>query len=180
MEHAEVPLEQPQEAIAHHAEHATEKWILGVALTAALLAVLAAVTALLAEHHANEAMLDEIHSADKWAFYQAKSIKANLFTTKIELLKAFDKPVDDKDLVKVETYRKEQEAVREEAEEKERESAAHMRRHAILSRSVTLFQVGIAVGAISVLTRRKSFWWASLVFGAVGMAQLFWGTLIGG
>ncbi len=87
MEHPEVPLEQSQEEIAHHAHHATEKWILGVALTAALLAVLAAITALLAEHQANEAMLDQIRSSDKWAFYQAKSIKANLFTTKIELLK---------------------------------------------------------------------------------------------
>ena len=40
MEHPEVPLEQSQEEIAHHAHHATEKWILGVALTAAFLAVL--------------------------------------------------------------------------------------------------------------------------------------------
>jgi hypothetical protein len=81
MERPEVPLEQSQEEIAHHAHHATEKWILGVALTAAFLAVLAAITALLAEHHANEAMLDQIRSSDKWSFYQAKSIKANLFAT---------------------------------------------------------------------------------------------------
>ena len=88
MERPEVPLEQSQEEIAHHAHHATEKWILGVALTAAFLAVLAAITSLMAEHHANEAMLDQIRSSDKWSFYQAKSIKANLFTAKIELLRA--------------------------------------------------------------------------------------------
>ena len=29
MERIEVPLEQSQEEIAHHAHHATEKWILG-------------------------------------------------------------------------------------------------------------------------------------------------------
>jgi hypothetical protein len=179
MEPAEVPLEQSQEEIAHHAHHATEPWILGVALTAALLAVLAAITALLAEHHANEAMLEQIRSSDKWAFYQAKSVKANLFTTKIELLKALDKAVDEKDLAKVETYRKEQETVREEAEEKERASAAHLRQHSILSRCVTLFQVGIAVGAISVLTKRKSFWWASLAFGFVGMVLLVVGLTVG-
>jgi hypothetical protein len=84
MERPEVPLEQSQEDIAHHAHHATEKWILGVALTAAFLAVLAAITSLMAEHHANEAMLDQIRSSDKWSFYQAKSIKANLFNTKID------------------------------------------------------------------------------------------------
>ena len=179
MEPPEVPLEQSQEEIAHHAHQTTEKWVMGVALTAALLAVLAAVTALLAEHHANEAMLDQIRSSDKWAFYQAKSIKANLFTTRIELLKALGKTVDEKDLSKVEEYRTGQETVREEAEEKERASETHLRHHTILSRSVTLFQVGIAVAAISVLTRRKSFWFASLAFGVVGVVQLLWGILVG-
>ena len=179
MERPEVPLEQSQEEIAHHAHHSTEKWILGVALTAAFLAVLAAITSLMAEHHANEAMLDQIRSSDKWSFYQAKSIKANLFATKIDLLQAMGKTVNEKDLSKVEEYRTGQETVREEAEEKERASETHLRHHTILSRSVTLFQVGIAVAAISVLTRRKSFWFASLAFGVVGVVQLLWGILVG-
>lgn len=102
MERPEVPLEQSQEEIAHHAHHSTEKWILGVALTAAFLAVLAAITSLLAEHHVNEAMLDQIRSLDQWNFYQAKSIKANLFVTNIELLQAMGKTVSEKDLSKVE------------------------------------------------------------------------------
>jgi hypothetical protein len=179
MERPEVPLEQSQEEIIHHAHHATEKWILGVALTAAFLAVLAAITSLMAEHHANEAMLDQIRSSDEWNFYQAKSIKANLFTTKIELLKALDKAVDEKDLRKVEGYRKEQETVKEEAEGKERASEAHLRHHTVLSGSVTLFQIGIAVGAISVLTKRKSFWFGSLGFGVVGVVLLLVGLIVG-
>ncbi len=179
MEHPEVPLEQSQEEIAHHAHHATEKWILGVALTAAFLAVLAAITSLMAEHHANEAMLDQIRSSDKWSFYQAKSIKANLFTTKIDLLRALGKAVDEKDLSKVEGYRKEQETVKEEAEKKERASEVHLRHHTILSGSVTLFQIGIAVGAISVLTKRKSFWFGSLGFGVAGVVLLVLGLVVG-
>lgn len=153
MERLEVPLEQSQEEIAHHAHYATEKWILGVALTAACLAVLAAITALMAEHQANEAMLDQIRSSDKWNYYQAKGIKANLLGTKTELLTALGKTPDEKDLAELEGYKKEQETIKEEADEKQRESEAHLRQHSILSRSVTLFQVGIAVGAISVLTK---------------------------
>jgi hypothetical protein len=179
MERPEVPLEQAQEEIAHHAHHATEKWILGVALTAAFLAVLAAITSLMAEHHANEAMLDQIRSSDKWSFYQAKSIKANLFATKIELLGAMGKSVDNKDLGKVETYRMEQDTVKEEAEADERAAKAHLRRHTILSGSVTLFQIGIAVGAISVLTKRKSFWFGSLAMGAAGGVLLVLAFVIG-
>ena len=149
-----------------------------MALTAAFLAVLAAVTSLLAEHHANEAMIDQIRSSDKWSFYQAKSIKANLFATKVELIQAMGKAVSKKDLSKVAGYRKEQETVKEEAEEKERASEAHLRHHTILSGSVTLFQIGIAVGAISVLTKRKSFWFGLLGFGVVGVVLLLVGLLV--
>jgi hypothetical protein len=177
MERQEVPLEQSQEEIVHHAHAATEKWILGVALTAALLAVFAAITALMAEHHANEAMLEQIRSADKWNYYQAKGIKANLLDTKSMLLAALGKPAEKKDSVKLEEYREQQEAIRKEAKELEGAADAHLRRHTVLSRSVTLFQVGIAVGAISVLTKRKSFWFGSIVFGVVGVVLLLVGLI---
>jgi hypothetical protein len=179
MEHPEVPLEQSQEDLLHHAHAAEERWILGVALTAALLAVIAAITALLAEHHANEAMIEQIRSSDKWNYYQAKGIKANLLASKIELLTALGKTVEAKDRDKLEGYRKEQEAIKEEAEENERVSAAHLKHHSLLSRGVTLFQVGIAVGAISVLTKRKRFWYASLAFGGTGVLMLVWGAIAG-
>ncbi len=179
MERPEVPLEQSQEEIVHHAHAATEKWILGVALTAALLAVCAAVTALMAEHHANEAMLAQIRCADKWNYYQAKGIKLNLLKTKTELLTALGKTADEKDLAKVDKYSAQQEKSMQEANEEQRESEAHLRQHTVLSRSVTLFQVGIAVGAISVLTKRKSFWFASIVFGVVGVALLLLGMIVG-
>jgi hypothetical protein len=179
MEHPEVPLDQSQEDIAHHAHAATEPWILGVALTAAFLAVFAAITALMAEHHANEAMLDQIRSSDQWNYYQAKGIKASLLVTKTELLSSLGKTVDEKDLAKLEGYKKEQETIKEEAEEKQRASEAHLQQHTILSRSVTMFQVGIAVGAISVLTKRKSFWFASMVFGIIGIALLLAGIVAG-
>ncbi len=38
----EVPLEHAQEELAHHAETAHEAWVMKVALSAAILAVLAA------------------------------------------------------------------------------------------------------------------------------------------
>ena len=85
------------------------------------------------------------------------------------------KTVNEKDLAKVEEYRKDQETVKEEAAEKERASEAHLRHHTILSASVTLFQIGIAVGAISVLTKRKRFWFGSLGFGVVGVVLLIVG-----
>jgi len=39
---------------------------------------------------------------------------------------------------------------------------------------VTMFQVGIAIGAVSVLTKRKAFWFVSIGFGTLGAVLLGW------
>ena len=175
MDQPEVPLEQTQEDLVHHAHGSSEKWVLGVALTAAFLAVLAAMTSLIAEHHADEAMILQIQSSDQWNYYQAKGIKANLLDTKTEILSALGKPVDEKDESKLEKYQKEQAEIKDKADELQRESAAHLRHHSVLARSVTMFQVAIAVGAIAVLTKRRRFWYAAIAFGGVGVAFLVYG-----
>ena len=178
MESPEVPLEQTQEDIAHHAHEAGEKWVLGVALTAALLAVFAAITSLVAEYHAEEAMVLQIQCSDQWNFYQAKGIKANLLITKTEILSALGKTVDEKDKAKLEKYQQDQAEIKDEADKKQKESENHLRHHSVLARSVTMFQVAIAVGAIAVLTKRRHFWFGSIAFGGVGVAFLVYGLLL--
>ncbi len=172
MESPEVPLEQSQEEITHHAHAATEPWILGVALTAAILAACAAIASLMAEHNANEAMIEQIQCADQWSYYQAKGIKASVLAVKIELRQGLGKEVDPKDLKKLEEYRREQEDIAKEAKDLQAESGKHLARHNALAPAVTMFQLAIAVGAVSVLTRRKAFWWVSIFFGAVGLCFL--------
>jgi len=179
MEAPEVPTEHLHEEIEHHAARGRSPWTMGVALSSALLAGLAAICSLLAGHHANEAMVDEIQSSDRWAYYQAKGIKAALLASKMELLEAEGRPVADRDRQKMGDYKKEQDEISAEAGEKERAAARHLERHAVFSRGVTLFQVAIAVGAISALTNRRAFWFVSLVFGLAGIAFLAQGWLAG-
>ena len=85
MEEAEVPLEHLQEHVHESAEHSDEKWISWVALSTAVLAVLAAITGLLSGKHANEAMMSQIQASDQWNYYQAKSIKAAVLDAKMSL-----------------------------------------------------------------------------------------------
>jgi hypothetical protein len=173
MEEPEVPTEHLQEEIEHHARHPGKpRWTMGVALSSALLAGLAAVCSLLAGHHANEAMIEQIQSSDKWAYYQAKGIKSAVLGSKMELLEAEGRAVSDSDRRKQAEYKKDQEGISDEATEKERASQAHLAKHVIYARCVTLFQIAIAIGAISVLTDRRSFWFVSLGFGVVGAAFL--------
>src|SRR5439155_27301646 len=63
MEEIEPPTEQVQEEIHHHAHESRERWVSYVALSSALIAALAAVCALLASHHANEGMIDQLRAS---------------------------------------------------------------------------------------------------------------------
>ena len=168
MEAPEVPTEHLHEEMHHHAGQSRSRWTMGVALSSALLAGLAAVCALLAGHHSNEAMIEQIQSSDRWAFFQAKGIKAAVLSSKMELLEAEGKPVSAKDQKKLDEYKKEQEEISAEAKKKEHAAESHLHKHVIFSRGVTLFQIAIAIGAISVLTNRRAFWFVSLAFGLLG------------
>lgn len=177
MEEIEAPIEQVQEELHHHAEESKEQWIMAVALSAAILAALAAIAALMAGHHSNEAMVDQILAADHWAYYQAKGIKASVLESKLDLLSEMGKQTNPQDREKLNQYKKEQEEIRKSAEEKENSSRNHLHYHVMLARSVTLFQIAIAVAAVSALTRKKTFWFVSLGFGAVAAAFLVLGTV---
>jgi hypothetical protein len=85
MEEAEVPLEHLQEHVHHSAEHSGERWISWVALSTAILAVLAAIAGLLSGRYVNEAMMNQIEASDQWSYYQAKSIKAAVLDAKTSL-----------------------------------------------------------------------------------------------
>jgi hypothetical protein len=177
MEDPEVPTEHLHEDMEHHAAHSRAPWTLGVALSSALLAGLAAVCSLLAGHHANEAMVDQIRSSDKWAYYQAKGIKSAVLSSKIEILEAEGKPVLAKDRQKIADYKSDQDGITAEATELEHSAEGHLKVHVVFSRAVTLFQIAIAVGAIAALTNRKPFWYLSMGFGAVGIYFLVLGWI---
>ncbi len=171
MEEAEVPLEHLHEEIHRHAEHSGEKWISWVALSTAILAVLAAIAGLLSGSHANEAMMKQIESADQWAFYQAKGIKAAVLDAKMSLTGS----TSDADREKAAKYSEEQNEIQKEAREKEGEAKQNFHQHEVFARGVTFFQIAIAIAAISALTKRKRYWLVSVTIGAVGCIFLILG-----
>ena len=173
MEEAEVPLEHLQEQIHHHAEHGGERWLSQVALSTAILAVLAAIAGLLSGSHANEAMMSQIQASDQWGYYQAKSIKASVLDAKMTLTAT----ATEKDKEKAAQYQEEQAEIKREAEQKQAEAKSNFHKHEIFARGVTMFQIAIAIAAISALTRRRQFWVVSLVFGLAGSVFLVLGWL---
>ena len=177
MEEAEISTEHLQEEMHHHAQSAGQSWIMGVALTSALLAVLAAVAALLSGHHANEAMIEQMKASDAWSYYQAKGIKAAVLGSKIDFRRALKQPVGPGDDDKLVQYADEQAKISVEAKELEASSRRHLHTHEIFAGAVTLFQVAIGIAAIAALTRKRRFWLVSMSFGALGLVVFALGFL---
>ena len=171
MEEMEVPTEHLHEEINEKAEElfrkTESKWTLFVAISTALMAVIAALGGMFAGHHSNEALIMQIKSSDQWAYYQAKSIKAEIRL----LLPASPqtKPVAIEN--------KEQEDVKKLAEDYEKQSEAHLQRHITLARCVTLLQVAIAISAISIITRRRFLWYFSIVIALAGLYYFILGMI---
>ena len=174
MEEAEVPLEHLHEEIHHHAEHGGPPWISWVALSTAILAVLAAIAGLLSGMHANEAMMSQIQASDQWGYYQAKSIKAAVLEAKTTLAEA----ASEKDKEKAAQYQEQQAEIKLEAEHKEAEATSNFHKHEVFARGVTMFQIAIAIAAISALTKKRRYWFVSLGFGVVGGVFLGLGLIM--
>ncbi len=168
MEESEVPLEHLHEHVKETAEHSGAAWISWVALSTALLAVLAAIAGLLSGKHVNEAMMNQIEASDQWNYYQAKGIKASVLDAKMSLSGASN----ESDRSKRDRYEKEQEEIKLEAEHKEAAAKTNFHKHEVFARGVTMFQIAIAIAAISALTKKRKFWIVSLLFGIVGCAFL--------
>jgi alpha-galactosidase/6-phospho-beta-glucosidase family protein len=163
MEEIEVPTEHLHETIEEKVEeeigHKEKKSMMGIAISTALMAVFAALSSLIAGHHSDEALLQQIHASDQWAYYQAKGIKE-------EIQSLSNSPDKELNMAK---YKTEQAEIKKEAEEAEMDSHQHLEHHAILARAVTLFQISIAISAIAILTRKKILWFTGLAISCAGL-----------
>jgi len=153
MEEQEVDTEKLHEII-HEKAHAIT-WAEKVALTTALLAVMAAVSNLFSTHEAVRSVLFKVEGSDQWNYYQAKGIKGML----------------TQDPAERDRYKEEQEKIREVAEKASEESHHAIHVHEYFAFAVTLFQVATAIGAIAVLTKRKYLWYGSLLLGTGGLSM---------
>jgi hypothetical protein len=172
MSEIEVPLEKVQEDIHHALSHGGSShnppMMSQAAILSAILAVAAAISALFAGHYANDAMIEQMQSSDHWSYYQAKGIKLAIAEARYQTENTPDLAA------KIEKYKSEQAEIKREADVKEAESREHLLRHEKLAASVTFFQVAIALTAIAVLTRKRTF----LMFAAsLGGCGLIWTLL---
>ena len=168
----EIDTDKLQEQIAEEHERAGEAWIRYVGLSAAIFAVIAAVSALRSGDLINEALIHQIKASDTWNEYQASRQKDHLYTV------AANGIADNgsRNAARLREYRNEiaKEAAKEsplalKARALEEDSATEVARHHAFEYAVALLQVGIALGAVAALARSKPAWYVSLAAGIVGI-----------
>jgi Domain of unknown function (DUF4337) len=198
MEEGPEPQEMIERTVEHHHHeggHAEggvgqRATTMASAITAAALAVCAAVGSLLSGHAANEGILNESKATDQWSYFQAKSTKQQIYEASAEVVATQAKlqGLTDKSSLDQETaalkakaarYESEKEKIKEEAEAEEAKSAREMGRHRDYSFGVAAFQVGIVLASISILIHRRALYLVlyllSLAAGAVGIVYLLLG-----
>jgi len=168
---------------AEHAAHAGDPFISRVAITVAVLAVLTATAGSLetmegegALGATSEAVLQQDRATDTWNEFQADSIKKHVYGIAARGASGADGEYFRK---QAKEYGDTQDKLREKAldNEKGRDrllalSAKHEERHRWLTGAATLFEIGIAMSTVAIITRRRWLWATSGAFGVVGVALL--------
>jgi hypothetical protein len=169
------PTEEVHKTIHEQAEKTHDPGTMKIALSSALIAVLAASASFLSEHQSNEAMLDQLKASDNWSYYQAKGIKSMIIQNEMTTLKAVNKAVDANSEMQVENYSKEQKEISTKATEQEQASAKHFAAHNIMSYAENFLEIAIGISAISALLRRRWLWFTSLAVTAGGIIFFVYG-----
>jgi hypothetical protein len=158
------------------------------AITASILAVLAALGSLLSGHAANEAILKQAQASDKWAFYQAKSTKSHIFEGSKSVVQAIaneDGKIGSPAVIKVladfdsriKKYDGEKDDIQKEASATEKESAELFEKHHNYSFGVACFQIGIVLASVAILVASRYMYFGSIASGILGIAFLIYGFL---
>lgn len=178
-EDANEALQEMREELAEEkAEQRQERRSLNlIGLSTAILSTLAAIAAMQGGYFANEGMLAQIQSSDRWSLFQAESTKRHIEESTATLLQSLQKPVPPKTASEIAKLDREQQETQQEARNLQVESEQYLQRHELFARSVAALQVGISMGAISALTRKRLVWYLGLGIAAIGIGFMVAGSL---
>ncbi len=180
------------------ADDKKEPWLNLLALTTVILAVCATLATFKGGGFSTRSVLRQNQASDQWAYYQAKSIKGNLYemdrehlVREIRLLegskggsKGGGAALEDarkaleETKAKVAKYDKEKAEIKEKAESIERERDDATRHGAPFGLAVIYLQIAILLSSIAALMKKQPVYWLGLVVGIVGLVYFANGFLL--
>jgi hypothetical protein len=172
--------------LQENAEHgAHEPSLAPVTLTMAVLAVLVAATGLMGHRAHTEELLHQTKATDQWAYYQAKDIRRKNYELFIDELSVFTlqnseatQKVKEKYAKEIERYRGEEKEIQAEARGAENEVLVEQRRANRFDLGEVLLEAALVICSITLLTRKKAFWFFGLLLGTAGVVIAATGLLV--
>jgi hypothetical protein len=172
--------------LQENAEHgAHEPSLAPVTLTMAVLAVLVAATGLMGHRAHTEELLHQTKATDQWAYYQAKDIRRKNYELFIDELSVFTlqnseatQKVKEKYAKEIERYRGEEKEIQAEARSAENEVLVEQRRANRFDLGEVLLEAALVICSITLLTRKKAFWFFGLLLGTAGVVIAATGLLV--
>ena len=166
------------------AEEKKEPWLNYLALTTVVLAVCATLSTFKGGGYSTRSVISQAQASDQWAFFQAKSIRENMYRLQKEnLVLAEDVlPANAAAAVRgrykeaiasadasVEKYEKEKNTIKLEAQRLEKQRDDAQRHGQPFGMAVIFLQVAILISSIAGLLKRQQIWYVALPFGALGL-----------
>lgn len=168
----------------HHGEE-NHPLVFPVSITISIMAVLVAGATLLGHRAHTEELLRQSQAADKWAQYQAKSVRLHEtqgFSDVVSLLASMDKGKGDslrgKYVKEVEHYQSDKEDISKEAQDLEAQRDMAGRQADRFDGGEAFLEIGLVICSITMLTKRKLFWFGGMLIGAAGVAVAITGLLL--
>jgi uncharacterized protein DUF4337 len=173
---------EAHEAGGHHGD---DRFLMPVAVTLSILAVLVAIATLLGHRAATEELFLQSQSTDQWALFQARNIRMHEMRSVADMLGALA-PVDkekaaalqEKYQKEVENYDRERAEAGAEAKKLEVERDLARRREDRYDAGEVILEIALIVCSLTLLTKKRVFWISGMVFGAVGLVVTATGLLL--
>jgi len=154
-----------------------EQWQGWLALSTAIMAVLAALTTLYMGKYSSRAIMSQGQESDQWAYYQAKSIKEHTFTisrTQLELQMQAQPGLSgvaaesyratiERYQNEIKRYEKERKEIKAKAEEIAKRKLKAQDMGGNFAYSLIFLQIALMLSSISSLTKRKYLWYIALL-----------------
>ena len=151
-----------------------------IGLTMAIVAVLLAIATMLGHRSHTEEVLIQTRANDQWAYYQAKTVRAHMYEADSEMSALLphgeQKSEDFKQ--RAEKQRIEAEEIKKEAEAKERETDLASHKANQFDTAEIFLEISIVLCSITLLTRRKVFFFVSFISTITGVIFVARGFLL--
>lgn len=178
-------MHEVMEAHEAHGGHEEIPFMIPVAITLSILAVFVAIATLLGHRASTEELFLQTKATDQWAYFQAKNIRlhemqgfADMLGTLTPVEKEKADTLHERYLKEVERYDKEKDAISEQAKEFEKERELVSRRVDRFEGGEVILEIALIICSLTLLTKKRLFWFSGVVLGLVGLAVTISGFLL--